>query len=120
MKRDYSLYLDDIAEAIDRILQYTEGMTFEDFRKDQKTIDAAIRNFEILGEASKHVPAAVKRRHAEIPWREMAGMRDKLIHEYFGIRHDIVWKTVKERLPELRQAVKKLLESLDEELLIKH
>jgi uncharacterized protein with HEPN domain len=119
MKRDHSLYLDDIIEATGKILEYTAGMEFEDFRKDSKTVDAVIRNFEILGEAAKHVPAAIKRKHPGIPRREMARMRDKLIHEYFGIRHDIVWKTVKERLPELRQDITNILESGNGSLLIK-
>jgi uncharacterized protein with HEPN domain len=81
MKRDYKLYLDDMLEAISKIERYTEGLSYEQFRKDEKTIDAVITNFAIIGEAAKHIPAKIKKHYPEIPWKEMAGMRDKLVHE---------------------------------------
>jgi uncharacterized protein with HEPN domain len=91
MKRDYRLYLDDILEAIGKIEKYTDGLSFEQFRNDDKTVDAVIRNFAVFGEAAKQIPAKIRNINApEIPWKEMAGMRDKLVHEYFGIRHDVV------------------------------
>jgi len=92
MGRDFRVYLDDILESIRNIEEYTRGFTFEEFVKDRKTVDAVIRNFEILGEAAKRIPEKVRREHPEIPWKDMVGMRDRLIHEYFGVRLDVVWK----------------------------
>ncbi len=103
MKRDFRLYINDICQAIESIEQYVEGMSFEEFGGDQKTIDAVVRNLEIIGEASKTVPDQVKQSNPEVPWKEMAGMRDKLIHAYFGINVETIWKTIKTRLPELRR-----------------
>ena len=80
--KDFRLYVQDILEAVEKINSYLGGMTFEQFSKDNKTIDAVIRNFAIIGEAAKNVPAKVKREHSEVAWKRMAGMRDKLIHEY--------------------------------------
>ncbi|MEM3377573.1 MAG: DUF86 domain-containing protein [Candidatus Bathyarchaeia archaeon] len=85
MKRNPKIYIQDILEAITRIDQYLKELTFEEFTKDNKTIDATIRNFAVIGEAAKNIPAAIKKKHNKIPWKRMAGMRDKLIHEYFGV-----------------------------------
>jgi len=114
MKRDYRLYLDDMLEAIGKIERYTEGLSYEQFRKDEKTIDAVITNFAIIGEATKHMPAKIKKHYSEIPWKEMAGMRDKLVHEYFGIRLDVVWETITVRLPQLKNLIEELLEDFDD------
>ena len=78
-------------------------MSFEECAGDHKTMDAVVRNLEIIGEASKTVPDQVKQSNPEVPWKEMAGMRDKLIHAYFGINVETVWKTIKTRLPELQR-----------------
>ncbi len=88
MKRDYRFYLDDMLEAIGKIEKYTEGLSYEQFRIDDKTTDAVIMNFAIIGEAAKQIPLKITKKYPEVPWKEMAGMRDKLVHEYFGIRHD--------------------------------
>jgi len=114
MKRDYRLYLDDMLEAIGKIERYTEGLSYEQFRKDEKTNDAVITNFAIIGEAAKHIPAKIKKHYPEIPWKEMAGMRDKLVHEYFGIRLDVVWETITVRLPQLKNLIEELLEDFDD------
>ena len=114
MKRDYRLYLDDILEAIGKIEKYTEGLSFEQFRNDDKTVDAVIRNFAVIGEAAKQIPPKIRKVYPEIPWKDMAGMRDKLVHEYFGIRHDVVWETIDVRLPQLKSLIKELLEEFDE------
>jgi uncharacterized protein with HEPN domain len=100
--RDFQVYLEDIIDALNCIEAYTKGFTYEAFVNDRKTVDAVIRNFEIIGEAAKQVPLSIRREYSKVPWREMAGMRDKLIHGYFGIQLDVVWKTIKERLPPLR------------------
>jgi uncharacterized protein with HEPN domain len=110
--RDFQVYVEDIIDAIKSIEAYTKGMTYEDFVRDRKTVDAVIRNFEIIGEATKQVPLAVRREYTEVPWRDMAGMRDKLIHGYFGVQLDVVWKTIKERLPALRLLVVDTLEKM--------
>jgi len=115
-ERDVRLYLDDILEAIDKIERYTEGLNFEQFRKDDKTGDAVIRNFSVIGEAVKNIPPGVRKKYPDIPWKIIAGMRDKLVHEYFGIRYDVVWETIELRLPSLRVALKKILDQMDEEM----
>jgi uncharacterized protein with HEPN domain len=81
--------------------------------KDDKTASAVIRKLEIIGEAAKQVPSRMRHRHPELPWTEMARMRDKLIHGYFGVDHEIVWKVVKERLPEVKDHLQKIVDRLD-------
>jgi uncharacterized protein with HEPN domain len=88
--RDYKLYLYDIKEAVEKIETFTRGFTFEEFVEDAKTVDAVIRNLEIMGEAAKHIPKRVKERHSDIDWKAMAGMRNILTHEYFGVRMGII------------------------------
>ena len=80
--RDFQVYVEDIIDAINSIEAYTKGLTYEGFVRDRKTVDAVIRNFEVIGEATKHIPLAVRREYPKVPWRDMAGMRDKLIHGY--------------------------------------
>lgn len=104
--RDQSLFLDDILESIERIEEYTQNITFETFLEDKKTFDAVIRNLEVIGEASKCLSKEFKEENSEINWRGVAGMRDKLIHGYFGIDPKIVWKTIQKRLPELKIQIK--------------
>jgi len=97
-------------EAIER---FVEGMEFEDFKMDDKTSSAVIRKFEIIGEATKNVPETIKQKYPIIPWREMAGMRDKLIHFYFGIKYDLVWHTIKDVIPEVKSLIRKILEDFE-------
>jgi uncharacterized protein with HEPN domain len=112
--RDYQVYVEDIIGAIDSVDAYTKGLTFEAFTGDKKTVDAVIRNFEVIGEATKNVPIAVRREYPKVPWRDMAGMRDKLIHGYFGVQLEVVWKTLKERLPEVRRLMVEVLAATKE------
>ena len=115
-ERDIRLYLDDILEAIRKIEKYVEGMDFEQFRKDEKTGDAVIRNFSVIGEAVKHIPPIIRKKHPDIPWKIIAGMRDKLVQEYFGIRYDVVWETIELRLTSFKVAVMKILDQMDKEM----
>ncbi len=86
-------------------------MTYEHFLTDTKTQDAVIRNIEIMGEAIKKVPERLKSRYPEIPWKSIAGMRDKLIHHYFGVNFSIVWNVAREELPEIKQKLEKIAET---------
>ena len=113
MKRTYKLYLNDILQAIERIEKYTTGLNFDDFSKNNMIVDAVVRNFEIIGEAAKHIPPEIKEQQSQIQWKEMAGMRDKLSHNYSGIDIEIVWKTAKKRLPELKRTIKELLRTAE-------
>lgn len=102
-------YLNDIVAAITEIEEFTSGMNYDAFAADKKTVNAVIRSLEVLGEATKHVPAAVRRKNPDIPWKNMAALRDVLIHKYMGVDLMTVWKVVQDRLPELKPLVEKLL-----------
>ncbi len=105
MKRTHEDYLKDILDAIASIEEFTYGMDFEDFSKDRKTQFAVIRALEIIGEAAKAIPEDFKKEHPEVPWKGMAKMRDKLIHAYFGVDLRVVWKTLKEDVPFLKEVL---------------
>lgn len=92
--RDRKLRIEDILEAVQEIIQYTDGMIFESFCKDTKTVKAVLYSIAIIGEAVRHIPSDIRARYSEIPWKEIADMRNVVIHEYFGIDMDILWKTV--------------------------
>lgn len=107
-KREAQLYLDDIIQSIAHIEQYTAGLSFEDFSKDAKTIDAVVRNFEIMGEAAARLPEEFTERYSIVPWSALIGMRNKVIHEYFGIDPEIIWKTIQEDIPKLKADLEKM------------
>lgn len=113
MKRNPRVYLHDILEALKKIEKYTEGLSFNKFSDDTRTVDATIRNFEIIGEATKKIPQRIKKRYPQVPWKEMAAMRDKLIHEYFGVNLKVLWRTIKEDLPPLEPLVEEVLRKMD-------
>lgn len=113
MSRDHKVFLKDILDSMEHIEEYVEDMDFEEFKDDQRTIDAVIRNIEIIGEATKQIPDDVKDKNPEIPWEEMAKMRDKMIHGYFSIMQDILWETAKHDIPETRPLIEELLEDLE-------
>jgi uncharacterized protein with HEPN domain len=110
--RDYRLYLKDILAALESVETFVERMGFEEFRADDKTASAVVRKFEIIGEATKNIPEDIRRRYPKIPWKEMAGMRDRLIHFYFGVDYQLVWNTIKERLPRVKQQIQKILKEV--------
>ncbi|TAN41953.1 MAG: DUF86 domain-containing protein [Nitrospirae bacterium] len=115
MKREYTLYVKDIVESITFIEEFVANMDFEQFVSDEKTKNAVIKRLEIIGEAVKNIPQQVRVRQKDIPWSDLARMRDKLAHEYFGIRYDIVWRVIKKKLPQLKPKIKKVLEDLKSE-----
>ena len=104
-------YLADIHEALQRIASYIFGLSYDNFLADHKTQDAVLRNLQVLGEAAKRVSAETRRAHPAIPWKEMAGLRDKVVHDYFGIRYDVVWTVISQELPVLLAAIEPLLNS---------
>ena len=110
--RDISLYLQDIVQAMLAIEQFVEGMSFNEFKTDDKTSSAVIRKFEIIGEATKQIPEEIRNKYPLIPWKEMAGMRDRLSHFYFGIKYDLVWHTIKDVIPQVKPAIQEILKSL--------
>jgi uncharacterized protein with HEPN domain len=103
-------YLNHIVEAGRRIDFYTAEMTWEDFLEDVKTQDAVIRNIEIVGEATKNLSNAIRGKYPEIPWKGLSGMRDRLIHHYFGVNLDIVWNVAKEELSEIVSQIQEMEE----------
>jgi len=108
--RNHTLFLQDILQAISRIEFFIAGMDFDGFAADDRTLSAVVRKLEIIGEAVKHIPEYITHQQPLVPWKQIAGMRDKLIHSYFGVDSHLVWQTVHNRLPELKNAVVMLLE----------
>ena len=108
--RDYNLFLQDILNACQKIQRYTQNLTFGEFSKDDKTIDAVIRNFEIIGQATRKIPDSVKDNNTNIDWQAIIGMRNIIIHDYFGIDLEEVWKTIQEDIPVLESAIKTIIE----------
>jgi len=109
MLRDYRLYLEDILEAIQKIDSYLHGISFAQFNEDNMRIDAVVRNLEIIGEATKHIPPTMREKYPEIEWRKIAGMRDVMAHGYFAVNLNIVWDVVQHKLPDLKDHVVMLL-----------
>lgn len=103
------MYLEDILTAFNRISEYIENHTFIDFKRDYKTVDAVIRNFEIIGEASKNLPKEIKEKYSKIPWAEMYLLRNKISHEYFGVDYEIIWDIATNYLPENKSQIEDIL-----------
>ncbi len=110
MQRDYSVYLNDILAAISKIERYVNDLSFKEFIQDDMRVDAVVRNLEVIGEAAKHVPEEIRRKYPFIDWRKVSGLRDILVHEYFGVDLDILWDIVKNRIPILKRGTDRILE----------
>jgi len=111
-ERNYTIYLQDILVAMTRIAEYLEGYTFDQFKKDYKTVDAVIRNFDIIGEASRKLPDHIKDNNPDLPWDEMYLLRNKVSHEYFGIDYEIIWDVCINHLPENRGQIQSIINNL--------
>ena len=111
-KRTDKEFLLDIQEAIRRIELYIKGLNYQDFSQKIETQDAVVRNLEIIGEAVKNISSNLRGKYKDIQWREIAGMRDKIIHFYFGVNWDIVWQTVKDKLPQLEEKVENIFREM--------
>ena len=112
MSREYRLYLADILEAHKRIREYTEGMTYREFARSKITVDAVIRNLEVIGEAAGKLPREIKNRSPEIEWRKIVAMRNVLTHEYFGVNTQIVWDVARNKIDQIGIFCQQLLESI--------
>ena len=106
--RTYNLYLKDISESIQKILEYTQEIDYEEFIENSMVFDAVVRNFEIIGEAARNIPADIKSKFPQIPWADMVGMRNILVHGYFGVDYSIVWNTI-DLLQNLQQEIAQVL-----------
>ncbi|MBW1759473.1 MAG: DUF86 domain-containing protein [Deltaproteobacteria bacterium] len=110
-KRDYILFLEDILQAIEKIEIYIKDLSYDEFCGNSMVTDAVIRNFEVIGEATKNIPKKIKERYPDVEWKEAAGFRDVLIHDYFGIDLEAVWDTIKINIPSFKKHMVEVLKN---------
>ena len=111
-EREWKLFLHDAEKSINRIIEYTEGMGKERFFQDYKTFDAVMRNLTIIGEAIKHIPQDIRGKYKEIEWKKISGLRDIIVHGYFGIDEDIIWDVVENKIHELKAQIEALIKKV--------
>lgn len=112
MRRNYRLFIEDILESMNKIEEYIKDITYEEFKSSNIIFDAVIRNLEVIGEAAKNVPDDIKDQYEIVPWQRMAGLRNILIHEYFGIDKQIIWTIVSVNLPNTKPLIEKVLNDI--------
>jgi len=112
VSRDISLYIEDILQNMRDAEEFIQGFSYDQFASDKKTLNAVLRSIEVIGEAAKKVPDEMRAKYPLVPWKEMAGMRDKVIHFYFGVDREAVWLVVKERIPGLKPLIEQILRDL--------
>ena len=111
-KRTSNLLLEDILDSGEKIFEYTKDLTFEEFQLDNKTIDAVIRNYEIIGEASNLLPDEIKEKYLEVDWDRIRGFRNRIVHDYFGVDLQIIWKITFDQIPSLISNITRILNDL--------
>lgn len=110
--RDYRLYLEDILQAIKQIERYTKGISAKKLRQNKLVIDAVTRNLEIIGEAAKHLPVLIKRKYPDVEWKKLAGLRNILAHEYFGVDKDVLLDIIVNKVPELKKEISGIIKQV--------
>ncbi len=113
MTRNTLLYLKDILQNMREAEEFIRDMDYQQFVADKKTLNAVLRSIEVIGEAAKHVPEELRAKYQAVPWKEMAGMRDKLIHDYLGVDEETVWLVIKDRIPSIRPTIEQALQELE-------
>lgn len=116
MSRSLRLYLNDIRDHSLEIAEHIQGLSYDSFFEDRRTLKAVLYSLQVIGEAAKHVPEDVRTRYAEVPWRRISGMRDVIVHGYFALEKKIVWDVVHRDLPDLRAQVERMLAEIPDEL----
>lgn len=112
MSREFEDYLNDILDAMEKAEQFIENLPYEQFAGDDKTVFAVVRALEIIGEAAKHIPDTIRQKYPKVPWKDMAGMRDILVHDYFGADLETVWSTVTEKIIQVKPLIQQILKEL--------
>lgn len=112
MSRNPRLYLEDIQQSCAKVLRYTAGLSFEQFKQDDRTYDAVLRNLEIIGEAAKNVPDEFRQRFSFVEWRKISGFRDIVAHQYFSVSDSIAWDIIQNKIPELSSQIAQILSEL--------
>ena len=110
MKKETLIFIQHILDSIEKIEKFMQGVNEKDFYKDEKLQDAIVRRIEVIGEAVKNIPIGFRNKYSNIPWIKIAGMRDKLMHHYFGINLKTVWKVIEKDIPKLKREIKKIME----------
>jgi uncharacterized protein with HEPN domain len=110
-ERDYLFFLEDMLESMHRIIDYTEDISFKEFQDSNLILDAVVRNLEIIGEAANNIPESIKKKYPKLPWRQMIGLRNFVVHEYFGIDYENIWKIITDDLPDNIQDLKEIIDN---------